>query len=98
MFLYKCKHLRFGAAHHYGDHYLNGTLIDTTTTHKDLSIVFDDQLKFPMHNTTHVTAKSNRILGLIKRSFEYLDSTMLTLLFNTLSWNAIIQYGTSLYS
>jgi len=28
----KCKHLNFGAAHHYGDYYLNRTLIDTTET------------------------------------------------------------------
>jgi len=93
----KYKHLHFGAAHHYGDYYLNGTLIDTTTTHRDLGFLFDDQLKFHIR-MTHVTAKANRILGLIKRSFEYLDSTMLILLLNTLSWNRIILYGTSLYS
>jgi len=47
----KCKHLHFGAAHLYGDYYLNGTLIDTTTTNRDLGIVFDDELKFHIHMT-----------------------------------------------
>ena len=79
----KCKHLHFGPAHHYGPYCLNGIFIDINATHSDLGIVFDDQLKFH-HHTTQVTTKANRVLGLIKKSFEYLDSTMLTCLFNTL--------------
>jgi len=92
----KCKHLHFGAAHHYGRYYLNGILIDTATSHRDLGIVFDEQLKFHIH-TTQVTAKVNRILGLIKISFEYLDSTMLTHLFRSYISRPILEYSNSIW-
>ena len=36
----------FGTAHSYGSFYLNGTLVDSVTSHKDLGIVFDNHLKF----------------------------------------------------
>ena len=32
----KCKHLHFGTAHSYGSFYLNGTLVNSVTSHKDL--------------------------------------------------------------
>ena len=45
---------------------------------------------------TQVTTKANRILGLIKRSFEYLDSTMLTHLCTTLV-QPIPEYNNSIW-
>ena len=39
-------------------YYLNGIAIDIVTSHNDLGILFDDQLKFHNH-TTHVTTKAN---------------------------------------
>ena len=61
----KCKYLHFGPTHHNGPYYLNGILIDIVTSHSDLGILFDNQLKFHDH-TTQVTTKANRVLGLIK--------------------------------
>ena len=66
-----------------GPYYLNGILVDIATTHSDLDILSDDQLKFYDH-TTQVTIKANQVFGMIKKSFEYLNSTMLTNLFSTL--------------
>ena len=77
------KHLHFGPAHHHGPYYLNGTLIELDTSHSGLGILFDSQLKFHDH-TAQVTTKANRVLGLIKKSFDYLDPIMLTQLFSTL--------------
>ena len=78
----KCKHLHFGPGHHYGCYTLNGTAIDSMTSHKDLGILFDSHLRFHDHPTdSQVTAKANQVLGMIKKSFEYLDSAMLTKLF-----------------
>ena len=71
--------------------YLNEILIDTVTSHSDLGILFDDQLKFHDY-TTQVTTKANRVLGLIKKWFEYLDSNMLTQLFSTLV-RPILEYN-----
>ena len=76
----KCKHLHFGIAHRYGSFYLNGVLIESVTSHKDLGI---KHLKFHDH-TTEVTAKANCLLGVIKKSFDYLGHDMLVKLFTTL--------------
>ena len=47
-----------------------------------VGILFDHQLKFHLH-TTDVAAKANRLLGVIRRSFDYLDPDMLVKLFVT---------------
>ena len=58
----KCKHLHFGSGHSYGSFYLNGTVIASVISHKDLGIVFDNNLKFHGH-TIEVTAKANCLMG-----------------------------------
>ena len=72
----KCKHLHFGTADNYGSFYLNGTVVDSVSSHKDLGIVFDNHLKFHDH-TIEVTAMTNHLLGIIRNSFEYLEPDML---------------------
>ena len=65
-----------------GSYYLNGIKIDSVESQKDLGILFDHQLKFYLH-TTDVAAKANHLLGLIRKSFDYLDPDMLVKLFVT---------------
>jgi len=89
----KCKHLHFGPAFCHGFYYLKG--IDTVTSHNDLGILFDDKLKFHDH-TTKVTIKANRVLGMIKKSFEYPDSDMLSKLFTTLV-GPILEYSNAIW-
>ena len=72
--------MHLGPVHHYGPYYLDGPVIDNIDSYQDLGIILDHQLKFHLH-TTEVAAKANRLLGLIKKSFDYLDSDMLTKLF-----------------
>jgi len=72
-----CKHMHLRPIHHYGPYYLNGTVIDSTDSYKDLDIILDHQLKFHLHST-EVT---NRLLGVFRKSFDHLDSEMLTKLF-----------------
>ena len=79
----KCKHIHFGPANNYGPYYMNSIAIDTVESHKDLGILFDNQLKFHSH-TTNISNKANRLLGLIRRSFDNLDSSMLTKLFTSM--------------
>ena len=57
------------------------TLLHHTVTLVD--ILFDNQLKFHYH-TTQVTTKANQVLGMINKSFENLDSIVLTHLFSIL--------------
>ena len=91
----KCKLMRFGYSHQYGTYTLGDTKIDSVESHRDLGILFDNRLKFHQH-TTSVAAKANRILGLIKKSFESLDQDMLARLFKTLV-RPIIEYGNTIW-
>ena len=78
----KCKHVHFGPVHQFGSYYLNGIEIDSVESQKDLGILFDHQLKCHLH-TTDVAAKANRLLGLIRRCFDHLNSDMLVKLLVT---------------
>ena len=73
----KCKHLHLGPPHHFEAYHINSLVIDSETSHKDLGIQFDNQLKFHEH-TSEVNTKANRILGMIKKSFEHLDIHMVS--------------------
>ena len=73
----KCLHLG-GPVHHFGFY------TKVHTAHKDFGILFDEYLKFMHGHTTEVTAKVIQVLGMIKKSFEHLDSSMVTKLFTTL--------------
>ena len=64
-------------------HILNGTQIDQVSQHKDLGILFDDSLKFHDHAST-VSGKANRLLGLISKSFEFLEPEMFVKIYKTL--------------
>jgi len=75
--------MHLGPMHLFGPYYLNGTVIDSTDFYKDsLGSILNHQLKFHLH-TTEVTVRANRLLGVIRKSFDYLDSDMLTRLFTT---------------
>ena len=58
------------------------TKTDSVESQKDLGILFGHQLKFHLH-TTDVAAKANRLLGLIRKYFDYLNPDMLVKLFIT---------------
>ena len=87
--------MHLGPIHHYGPYYLNGAVIYSTDSYKDLGIILDHQLKFHQHST-EVTVKANWLLGLIRKSFDHLDSEMLTKLFTALfvqHLNIVMQYA-----
>ena len=60
------------------DHYL-----DRVEEERDLGVLFSHSLKFGDHIST-IAHKANRLLGLIKRSFGYLEPQMLRLLYTTI--------------
>ena len=87
--------MRLGPMHHYGPYYLDGTVIDNIDSYKDLGIILDHLLKFHLH-TTEVAVKANRLLGLIKKSFDYLNSDVLTKLF-TVFVRPTLEYGNAVW-
>jgi exonuclease III len=54
--------------------------LESTECEKDLGIHIDSDLNFSKHTETQVN-KANRILGMIRRSYEYIDSSTMKLLF-----------------
>ena len=70
--------------------------LDTTHTEKDLGIYVDDKLKFDFHIHTAVT-RAHRMLGLIKRSYPFLDKESLLCLYKTMV-RSILEYGVTVWS
>ena len=57
--------------------------LDSTHTEKDLGVYVDDKLKFDFHIHTAVT-RANRMLGLIKRSYTFLNNESLLCLYKAM--------------
>ena len=71
----KCKILHFGKDNPNHDYRLNNTVIPTADEEKDLGILVDTSLKFSKH-IKNIAARANRMIGLIKISFECLNKKM----------------------
>ena len=72
----KCKVMHLGQYnHHYHYTIINGgkdTTMGETTNERDLGVQIDRDLKFDQQ-VEMVANKANKMLGLIRRSFTYLD-------------------------
>ena len=73
-------HLGYKNAEH--QYVLNDTTLSKSTEEKDLGVLIDNELKFTKH-IKGIVAKANRMIGLIKISFENIDEDMFTNLYNT---------------
>ena len=71
----KCKHVHFGPPNN-AKYQMGGDIITQSTEEKDLGITIDEKLKFQIH-INNQTKKANQRLGMIKRSFTYMDKNML---------------------
>jgi hypothetical protein len=58
-------------------------ILEETTAERDLGIWMDNNLKFSVH-VEQAVAKANQMLGLIKRSFEYMDKYVLKQLYTAI--------------
>ena len=69
----KCKVMHLGHNNIKAVYNMNNegskVVLESSTVEKDLGVLVDDKLKFVSH-VGHAVAKSNQILGLIKRSFQ----------------------------
>ena len=74
-----------------------GTRISLKETQgeKDLGVFIDNKLSFKDH-TAQVTAKANRMVGLIRRSFDYLTEKMFTQLFKSMV-RPLLEYGNNVW-
>ena len=74
----------------------NPTEVTQVTTEKDLGVIFDEKLIFRDH-ISKKAALANRNLGLIFRSFTYIDKAMFLNLYKSLV-RPHLEYATSVWS
>ena len=91
----KCKVMRLGGQHPEFIYKMtnndNVTDLEFTEMGKDLGIHVDNKLRLREHAEIAV-AKPNKILGLIRRSYEYLDAVSLKSLYTSLA-RPDLEYG-----
>lgn len=92
----KCKYIQYGIVNFVFEYQMrdihgNTTSLLKDSQEKDLGIIFQDNLKFDQH-ISNAVGRANRILGLIKRSFIYMNSDLFLKLYKTLV-RPIIDYG-----
>ena len=91
----KCKYMHLG--HEPGNTYkMEGEEITRSSEEKDLGINIDDKLKFQSHISIQVK-KANQKLGLIRRSFTYMDTEMFLTLFKSLV-RPHLEYGSNFWA
>lgn len=82
----KCKTMRIGRSkvENY-DYKLRADLIPMvkTSEEKDIGVIIDDKLSFEKHISEKVN-KANSVMGVIRRTFEYLDITTFKTLYTSL--------------
>ena len=79
----KCKIMHLGYDNGKHEYNLNGETLMETKEEKDLGVLIDNELKFSSH-IKGIVAKANRMIGMIKISFECIDKEMFLILYKTL--------------
>jgi hypothetical protein len=84
----KCKIMHFGCNNNQYKYYMSSerqanTQIEIIKEEKDLGVIFDPSLKFSAH-IAKCAAKANSMLGLINRTFSFIDKEMFLTLYKTL--------------
>ena len=92
----KCKIMHLGYQNAEHEYELNNTILSKSTEEKDLGVLIDNDLKFTRH-IKGIVAKANRMIGLIRISFENIDENMFTNLYNTLI-RPLIEYCVQAWS
>ena len=76
----KCKVLHIGSNQHFREYRLGRDIIAPSNVERDLGILVDNKLKFH-EQCSAVIAKANKLLGMIRRSFECTDMNMILCLY-----------------
>ena len=80
----KCKVLDIGIRDRVSyEYFIGNTKLNHTTEEKDLGVFIDNKLNFNSHISQKID-KANNTLGAIRRSFSYLDKTILLRLYTAL--------------
>ena len=96
----KCKIVSYGKEKFHNDYHIldeNGNTHDLTRddVEKDLGVLFTNKLNFESHINNTVN-KVNRIIGLIRRKFTYIDKSLFLTLYKSLI-RSNLDYGNLVY-
>lgn len=91
----KCNHMHLGdsEAHSYK---MGNDILNSVTEEKDLGIIIDSKLNFQQHISKQVN-KANQKLGIIRRTFNHLDTEMLIQLYKSIV-RPHLEYGSNIWS
>ena len=92
----KCKVLKIGRQKSSVQYNINNVILEETEAEKDLGVIIDNQLSFKSHIAS-VTAKANKVVGIIRRSFNNLTEDLFVQLFKSLV-RPILEYGHSVWN
>ena len=87
--------LHIGSNQHYRVYRLGSDCITSSSVEKDLGILVDNKLKFH-EQCSAVVAKANRLLGVIRRSFDCTNAEMILRLYTSLI-RPVIEYGSIIW-
>ena len=82
----KCSCLHYGNSNNHNKYFIDKdctSVLNTTTSEKDVGVTFSPDLKFDLH-ISNIIKKANKITGIIKRSFSYLDKNIFLKLYKTI--------------
>ena len=78
----KCAVMHFGKSNPDYGYYMNNEKLKVTKTEKDLGVLTDDALSFKDHIKKSIS-KANQALGIVKRTFNYIDVDLFNNLYVT---------------
>ena len=79
----KCKVIKVGPNIHEYAYSLDGNILENLEHEKDIGVTVDKDLKFDVHMQDKIS-KANRVMGLIRRSFSYINCDVFNKLYKAL--------------
>ena len=79
----KCKVMHLGYNNDMANYEMNGNVLETVEEERDLGVIFQDNLKWDKQ-CAKVVHTANKILGMIRRNFVFLNKENFLLLYKSL--------------
>ena len=92
----KCHILHFGKKNQHFKYTIGDNVISPVTEEKDLGVTISQDLKWSKHISDVVT-KANRMVGLVKHTFSYMDKDMFMTVYKTLI-RPLLEYNPQIWN
>ena len=79
----KCHVIHFSKKNPQYFYHINGRLLESTSTEKDLGVVISKDLK-PKEHIKEIVKKANQTLGMLRRTFVHIDKDIFLLIYKSL--------------